>query len=609
MGQGAALAPGTIFANEYRILRPLASGGMGSVFVAEQMSTGKQRALKLMHAELAWDARLRERFVQEARVGAQIDSEHVVEVVGAGVDAASGMPWLAMELLDGVDLAALVGQRGALPPSEVREILGQLCHALAAAHRAGIVHRDLKPQNVFVARSRQQNVMLKVKVLDFGIAKVVAAARGTSSATSVVGTPLWMAPEQSDPNGCVSPATDVWALGLIAFRMLTARFYWMQAVGEASSVMSLMREVLFEPIVPASVRASQLGVPHPLPPGFDNWFGCCLVRDPRARFADAGQAMAALDAAVGAQRSAAMPSAVSLPNANAYAGPVQVTAGMGSATQSTGVGVPGQTPQAILDGSHPSGAMPRPLSPEKRGLAPWVWLVGSVTAVLLLAGALVVVIAVFAVGIEAAENGSTPAAATGPDVSGAYDITNGANPGGAGRYTGQVEVQRISATYQVHWLLAKGPDYRGIGLVAGDVFGVGYAQGGDYALAVYQIEGGTLRGAYTEASLPGRVGTEVLDGPPGLSGRYVVSESSDDLIGEVTIQPRGSAFGLSRSSRAGGQLGTGIRYGDRLVVTWATAGMTGGVVAYGIGDRVLDGKWAPLDSKLLGTETLRTQYR
>src|SRR5580700_7063069 len=138
------LAPGDVFANDFRVVKPLSEGGMGAVYVVEQLSTGKRRALKLMLPNLVADVKLRQRFEQEARVGSRIESEHVIEVVGAGVDAPTGTPWLAMELLQGEDLGDLVRRAGALPAGEVRSILEQLCHAIAAAHDAGIVHRDLK---------------------------------------------------------------------------------------------------------------------------------------------------------------------------------------------------------------------------------------------------------------------------------------------------------------------------------------------------------------------------------------------------------------------------------------------------------------------------------
>src|SRR5690349_7792817 len=114
MGQELELKPGTILGGDYRIQRPLSAGGMGSVYVVEQITTGKLRALKLMHRELVADVKLRERFEQEARVGSLIPSDHIVQVIGAGVDAASGMPWLAMELLEGEDLASHIRDKSAL---------------------------------------------------------------------------------------------------------------------------------------------------------------------------------------------------------------------------------------------------------------------------------------------------------------------------------------------------------------------------------------------------------------------------------------------------------------------------------------------------------------
>src|SRR5262245_28276486 len=148
---GISIANGSVFAKDYRVLQPLNEGGMGAVYVVEQQSTGSQRALKLMHPQFVQDPRSRQRFEQEARVGARIESEHVVQVLAAGVDDATGYPYIVMELLKGEDLSTMLQRRGAIPPSEVGQIFAQLCHALAAAHAAGVVHRDLKPENIFLA--------------------------------------------------------------------------------------------------------------------------------------------------------------------------------------------------------------------------------------------------------------------------------------------------------------------------------------------------------------------------------------------------------------------------------------------------------------------------
>ena len=287
-----SLPTNTIFARDYRILQPLNEGGMGAVYVVEQLSTGSQRALKLMHPEFVSDARSRQRFEQEARVGARIESEHVVQVLAAGVDEPTGFPYIVMELLKGEDLAAALRRRGALAAAEVSHIFAQLCHALAAAHAAGVVHRDLKPENIFLAASHREGSSFVVKVLDFGIAKVFADVK--SSSTAAIGTPLWMAPEQTTPNAHIGPQTDVWALGLIAFRMLTGCLYWISGNAEGANTASLMREILFEPVVPASERARQLGVPHLLPPGFDAWFARSVSREVPPRFANAAELRAAL---------------------------------------------------------------------------------------------------------------------------------------------------------------------------------------------------------------------------------------------------------------------------------------------------------------------------
>src|SRR5690606_32766264 len=157
--------------------------GMGEVYVAEQVSTGKRRALKVMKPELVSDSSLVARFEQEAKAGSKIASEHIVDVLGAGVDSDSKVPWIAMELLEGETLAAMLDKKGALSVGEVRVLFAQIGHALAAAHAAGVVHRDLKPENIFVAKVMQLGVSFKVKILDFGIAKLIeeAAVAGTNT--------------------------------------------------------------------------------------------------------------------------------------------------------------------------------------------------------------------------------------------------------------------------------------------------------------------------------------------------------------------------------------------------------------------------------------------
>jgi serine/threonine protein kinase len=288
-----SLYAGGIFADDFKVVRRLSEGGMGAVYVVEQLSTGRQRALKLMLPQLVSDPRLRARFEQEARIGSKIESDHVIEVVGAGVDRSSGVPWLAMELLRGEDLASLVQRVGALPVPAARQILEQLCHAVGAAHAAGIVHRDLKPENVFIAEAKRTGSKFMVKVLDFGIAKVVAEAKTTQ--TAAVGSPMWMAPEQTARGGVIGPQTDVWAIGLIAFHLLTGRFYWRSAEEETATVAQLLREIVMDPMPSASGRAKEVGEVV-LPLGFDAWFERSTDRSPRQRFANASEQFDALGA-------------------------------------------------------------------------------------------------------------------------------------------------------------------------------------------------------------------------------------------------------------------------------------------------------------------------
>lgn len=290
----SALTPGRVFAGDYVILSRLREGGMGAVFTAEQRSTQKKRALKLMLPNLVGDAKLRERFVREAQIGSQIDSEHVVEVVGAGIDADTGMPWLAMELLDGEELGVYADRKGCLPAAEVVTLMTQLCHALAAAHAVGIVHRDLKPENLFLAKVRRAGSSSILKILDFGIAKLTADAK--TKATDTIGSPLWMAPEQSQRGSGITPAADIWALGLIVFRLLTGKVFWLSAEDENASQMTLLREIVFEPMPLASERRTALRAPGALPAGFDAWFARACAKEPKERFNDVSEALRELAA-------------------------------------------------------------------------------------------------------------------------------------------------------------------------------------------------------------------------------------------------------------------------------------------------------------------------
>ena len=163
-----------------------------------------------------------------------------------------------------------------------------LCHALAAAHDIGVVHRDLKPQNIFLAKPRRPGERFTLKILDFGIAKVLEDGR--TQATGTTGTPLWMAPEQTSALDGVSPATDVWALGLLAFYLLTGKRYWLGANRARVTLPALLKELVLDDLELASVRAQKLDALSSPPKGFDTWFAHCVNRVQRDRFANAREA-------------------------------------------------------------------------------------------------------------------------------------------------------------------------------------------------------------------------------------------------------------------------------------------------------------------------------
>ena len=352
------LSPGSVFADQFEVVRPLAKGGMGAVYVVKQLGTGRERALKLMHPMLVSDERSLERFEREAKVGSVIESDHVVEVIAAGVERASGTPWLCMELLRGETLADRIERQGALGRGEAIEALAQLSHALSAAHAAGIVHRDLKPENVFLAVPRREGIAFTLKVLDFGVAALVKEAAGAKT-TQGVGSPMWMAPEQTDA-GKVTRATDVWAIGLIAYYLLTGRIYWRSPSREGASLTALLVEIMVEPLSPPSERATEGSVADRLPPGFDAWFAHCVHRDPTQRFQDVAVAIGELIAMLRGE-----PARTSTPRAVPQAfeatavatGPLQGTAIRGSTA---------------------------PVVPVATRSRRWVWFVGGIAAVMLL---------------------------------------------------------------------------------------------------------------------------------------------------------------------------------------------------------------------------------
>jgi serine/threonine-protein kinase len=294
------LAAGSTFAGRYRVLRRLAMGGMGAVYEVVHLETDRRRALKVMLPDLLGSARLSERFRHEARVTANVQSEFLVDVFDAGVDAATGMPFLVMELLIGEELGRRVQRLGALPDAEVVVYLTQVASALDKTHARSIVHRDLKPANLFIAP--REDGSLRVKILDFGISKIVSEASTNGMTQRNAGTPAYMSPEQllGEP---VSPASDIHALGLIAYTLLVGRSYWQDDVESVDNVFAFALRAQSGPKEPARARAARQG--RTLPAAFDAWFERATHRQPTARFTSASQAAKALAESLGVEADAA----------------------------------------------------------------------------------------------------------------------------------------------------------------------------------------------------------------------------------------------------------------------------------------------------------------
>ena len=266
---------------------------MGAVYEVIHLETKRRRALKVMLPESIVDPDLRARFKLEVTISAEVEIDHIVEFFDAGIDPGSGAPFLVMELLKGDDLGALSSRLGPFSASQVLAVLAQAASALDATHAAGIVHRDLKPENLFLTHKQG---LPWLKILDFGVAKLVAPSGEKAKTTRTVGTPIYMAPEQIRGDGAVGPPADLFALAHIAFALLVGEPYWAVEAAQAGLYTLLIRMTEGVP-EPASERAQRYGAE--LPPPFDAWFERGTDRLAARRFTTASEQINALAEALG----------------------------------------------------------------------------------------------------------------------------------------------------------------------------------------------------------------------------------------------------------------------------------------------------------------------
>ena len=265
---------GREIAGRYRVLAKLGEGGMGAVFRAEQISLKRTVAIKLLRPDVSADPMLLRRFNAEAEVVAKLSHPSTVNIYDFGQDT-DGTLFIAMELIEGRSLRAVIQREAPLAPGRALAIATQVAASLADAHAHGIVHRDLKPDNVMLAdRGRDRDV---VRVLDFGIAKLRDDTRATQAAMTqqgdMIGTPQYMAPEQirGEP---IDGRTDIYALGCLLYEMVTGRL-----PHDAATVLAMLSKHLIEAPVPPTQRRPDLG----LPPAIDALILGAMAKDPRVR--------------------------------------------------------------------------------------------------------------------------------------------------------------------------------------------------------------------------------------------------------------------------------------------------------------------------------------
>ncbi|MEZ4364977.1 MAG: serine/threonine-protein kinase [Kofleriaceae bacterium] len=275
----AGVEPGQILLGKYRVDQILGQGGMGVVAQATHLALGERVAIKFLRSDMVADEPTLARFLREAQSAAKLKCEFVAHTTDVGL-LESGAPYMVMEFLEGEDVAQAIKERGALHPSFAIDLVLQACVALAEAHSLGIVHRDIKPTNLFITWRPDGGAQLKV--LDFGISKVVAGGEELSltSTMSLLGTPAYMAPEQMRSARDVDSRSDIWSLGTVLFEMVEGQrpFY-------AETFTEMCVRVISDPPAPLTVE---------LPPGLADVIHRCLEKEPSARYYSIGDLAAEL---------------------------------------------------------------------------------------------------------------------------------------------------------------------------------------------------------------------------------------------------------------------------------------------------------------------------
>ena len=277
---------GELVAGKYRVGTIIGVGGMGVIVAARHEQLDQPVAIKFVRGEALGNDEAVQRFLREARAAAKLKSEHVAKVLDVGT-LETGVPYMVMELLEGSDLARTIADQGPVAVEVAADWIAQACEALAEAHAAGIVHRDLKPQNLFLART--VGGAAKIKVLDFGVSKSSGTMTGgpggaLTRTSAMLGSPLYMAPEQMRSSRDVDARTDIWALGVVLFELLSQRWPF-----EAETLPELCLKVVSDP--PRSLREMRPDLPEAVVRVVER----CLEKDVGNRYAHAAELASALE--------------------------------------------------------------------------------------------------------------------------------------------------------------------------------------------------------------------------------------------------------------------------------------------------------------------------
>jgi serine/threonine protein kinase len=274
------LQPDSVVGGKYRLEKLLGSGSMGAVWAARNQLTDRVFAIKFMLPEYVQEPTLVQRFFNEAKVCGRLDHPAIVEIYDLGIaDELGGAPFLVMELLRGEGLDVMLNRMGKIEPIRLCPLIVEIASALDQAHQKGIVHRDVKPSNIFLHRTRDGEVV--PKLLDFGVSKILEGRDTMLDITrvgSVLGSPLYMSPEQARGQSDIDHRTDIWALGVVLYEALSGNLPF--APGHYNAVLSAILTSRHRPL-----RELVPSIPAPLSDLVD----LCLVKDRNRRLASAAQ--------------------------------------------------------------------------------------------------------------------------------------------------------------------------------------------------------------------------------------------------------------------------------------------------------------------------------